>query len=124
MSYEDGTAEGLFNTIKAFFDKHSIPLTNITSFCSDGANVVSGVNNSVMTRLKELNPNLFVVKCLSHTANLIATHACEELPEQLTRFMNGICNYFSNSSKRRKQFEALQASFNVPLHQLINVSSN
>jgi hypothetical protein len=40
-----------------------------------------------MTRLKELNPNLFVVKCLSRTVNLIDTHACEELHEQLTSFM-------------------------------------
>jgi hypothetical protein len=122
IQYEDGTAEGLFNTIKSFLDKHGIPLTNISSFCSDGANVVSGANNSVMSRLKEINPHLLVMKCLSHTANLIASHACDELPEVLTRFMNGICNYFSNSSKRRRKFESLQESFNVPLHKLISKS--
>jgi hypothetical protein len=119
LPYTDGTADGLFKLIDSFFNNYQIPYENLTSYCSDGAAVVSGDNNSLKTRLIEKTNDLFVVKCLSHTAHLIAAHACEELPDNLNKFMNNICSYFSNSAKRNREFESIQKCYEVPIHKLI-----
>ena len=49
---------------------------------------MSGNKNSAYTRLKVLCPNIFYVKCLSHTAHLIAARACKAFPNHKSLFIN------------------------------------
>lgn len=48
---------------------------NLIGLASDGANVMAGQNNSVMTRLKAENKSIFLMKCICHSFNLCANYA-------------------------------------------------
>lgn len=98
--------------------EYGIPLANIKAFSSDGANAMSGAHNSVMSRLKQDNPEIFLIKCMAHSANLIGSKACSELPEYLNKFMEDVCNYFK-SPKRCHLFEKVQEVYEVKCHKLL-----
>ena len=65
----------MFDKIVELFNKYEIPLENMIGFGSDGAPVMRGKNNSVLSRLKKIIPYLFSLHCLSHGSNLAASHA-------------------------------------------------
>ena len=65
------------------FEKYSIPLANIIGYASDTTNVMFGEHHSVVTQLKSLIPELYVMKCLCHSVHVCASHACEKLPQLL-----------------------------------------
>lgn len=76
--------------------------------CSDGANVMVGKHNSFSSRLIGDIPNSIVVKCLCHSAAIIASKACLELPRAPEDLLRQIGSYISGSSKRCAQLESLQ----------------
>jgi hypothetical protein len=120
VEYVDGTAENLYNIVKKLFNKYEIPLTNIKGLSTDGANAMSGEYNSVMSRLKKDNPDMFQIKCMAHSAALIAAHASEELPERLTKIMDQVASYFTSSPKRAHLFKDIQGFCDVPVHNLLS----
>ncbi|XP_052130010.1 uncharacterized protein LOC127751073 [Frankliniella occidentalis] len=81
----DGAEEGasawrIFGLLKASFDKQQVPWTNVIGYAADGASVLMGSKNSVMTRLKDLCPGIKVSKCICHYLHLCASEACKQLP--------------------------------------------
>ena len=66
----------LTSTILSLFETKSIPVDNMIGYASDTTNVMFGEHHSVVSLLKEHLPNLFVMKCLCHSAHLCALHAC------------------------------------------------
>ena len=60
-----------------------------------------GCNNSVFTRLKDLIPNIKIVKCKCHIAHLSAKNAMKCLPCE--EFVSSVYNYISVSSKSPSQ---------------------
>ena len=48
-------------------------------------------HNSVVSRLKEKIPSIFVMHCICHTAHLCASHACEKLPSLDSWGVNAWC---------------------------------
>ncbi|XP_053968958.1 uncharacterized protein LOC128870368, partial [Anastrepha ludens] len=62
-------------------NKFSIMVDESTdSMCSDGASVMIGQHNSFALRLIRDIPNAIVVKCICHSAAIIASKACLTLP--------------------------------------------
>ena len=53
---------------------------NLVGLGSDGANVMLGTRNSVLTRLKAKQPSFH---CNCHLAALIANHACKAMADYL-----------------------------------------
>jgi hypothetical protein len=96
-------AETLFNVLLKAFDDHNIPIDNIIGYASDTTNVMFGQFNSVVSCLKEKLPNIFIMRCICHTAHLCASHACEKLPRTAEELIHDICNYFWHSAKRQEQ---------------------
>ncbi|XP_049309067.1 uncharacterized protein LOC125777735 [Bactrocera dorsalis] len=76
--------------------------------CSDGANVTVGKCNSFASRLINDIPNVVVVKCICHSAAIIASKACLALPRAPEDLLPQIGSYVSGSSKRCAQLEAVQ----------------
>lgn len=112
----------LYNDIVSFFNDNDIPYkNNMIGFASDGASVMMGCNNSVMTLLKRDIPSLFVMKCVCHSLALCVSHATEQLPPDLEVTIRETYSYLKYSAKRLKNFEVLQEMFNVPKHQMLKL---
>ena len=114
-----GTAEILFNTLMDMFEKDDIPLSNIIGFAADTTNVMFGGNNSVVSRLKDKIPSIFVLRCICHSAHLCASHACEKLPRTAEEILHDVYNYFCHSAKRQSEFAAFQEFADIEPHRLL-----
>lgn len=117
----DASAEGLYNTIISFFNKHNIPYKkNLVGFAADGANTMMGRKKSLKTLLSKDIPNLFVIKCICHSLALCASYACEKLPNTLEKIIRNIYSYFQHSYKRQSEFKEFQTFLNIKPHKLLH----
>nr|CAI5846293.1 unnamed protein product [Callosobruchus analis] len=117
---QDATGAALFEHIIDFFNNYKVPYKeNCIGFASDGANNMMGQHNSLVSRLKEAIPNIFIMKCICHSFHLSASYACEKLPQEVEQLCRDIYNYFSNSPKRSGELREFQEYVNVsPLKML------
>ncbi|GFN92271.1 Zinc finger protein kiaa0543 [Plakobranchus ocellatus] len=76
--------------------------------CSGGENLMQGERNSFFTKVKDVAPNLFVLKCYCHSFNLVASLACEVLSKTAEQLVHDVYNYFKLSPNRQKNFIELQ----------------
>ena len=61
------------NLVNAF----GIPLNNVLGFAADTTISMFGEHNSVVSRLRLVNPNIYFMQCICHTAHLCASYACQ-----------------------------------------------
>ncbi len=61
---------------------------------TDGANVMLGARNSVMSRLLLKQPALVDIHCYCHIAALVANTACKVLPNDLEDLTTDVWYYF------------------------------
>lgn len=85
-----GTAASIFEKMSESFQEHCIPWENITGFASDYASLMKGVNNSVLTELKEKQPNIiYNVGCPCHLIHTVINKAAKmlavDIKETVTR---------------------------------------
>lgn len=115
-------AETIYNNICSHLAADDIPLVNIIGFAADTTNVMFGEHNSVVSRLKENIPSIFVMRCICHTSHLCASYACEKLPRTPEDLIHGVYNYFSHSAKRQGEFQKFQVFAQVEPHQILKRS--
>lgn len=70
----------------------------------DGASVNIGIHHSVTTLLRDINPELIVIKCICHSLHLAAEEACKVLPRHLDFMVRETHTWFSVSSKRQIEY--------------------
>jgi hypothetical protein len=88
-------AVGLFSALdKNFTSTGPIRYNNLIGMGSDGASVMLGTRNSVLTRLKEKQPSLISFHCNCHIAAFISNHACHVIPDYLEDLTTHIWYYF------------------------------
>lgn len=82
IQLRDATAQDRCDRTVAAFAKWMVPYQqNMVGFATDGANVMMGTRNSLMTHLREDIPNLvMMMKCICHSFHLSASYACKKLP--------------------------------------------
>lgn len=68
----------------------------------DGVSVNVGAHHSVTMILRDVNPDLIVVKCICHSLHLAAEEACKVLPRHLDFMVREIHSWFSVNSKTRQ----------------------
>ena len=94
-SVERATAELLFNAIdKHFQESTTLLYGNLVGLGTDGANVMLGARNSVMSQLRCKQPALVALHCHCHIAALIANEACKVLPDELKDLTTDVWYYF------------------------------
>uniref|UniRef100_A0A8W8I440 Uncharacterized protein n=1 Tax=Magallana gigas TaxID=29159 RepID=A0A8W8I440_MAGGI len=54
-----GTGEAICEVLDGTFRKFDISWTNVVAFTSDNCNVMKGTNNSVLSRIKAVQPDVF-----------------------------------------------------------------
>jgi hypothetical protein len=118
----DGSAQMLYDSFKATLEKHQLNLNNLLGLACDGASVMVGKNNSFYTYLLKDVPHLVLLKCICHSAAIIASKACSVLPSELEELMRGIYTYISSSSKRCAQLVEIQDYFNMKHYKVLKLS--
>ena len=87
----------------------SIPWSNVVGFESDTANVMVGKLNSVLSRVKEKQPNVFTLGCVCHLANLCLLAGVKVLPIDIDDFFVDLFYYFDKSAKRKEELKEFQS---------------
>ena len=93
------TAERLFDTLNAVMEEHEIPWENVVGYTSDTANVMVGAHNSVLSRVRAKQPQVFSLGCLCHLSNLCAVAALKTLPVSVDDLLIDVFYHFKHSSK-------------------------
>ncbi|KAK3891156.1 hypothetical protein Pcinc_004946 [Petrolisthes cinctipes] len=119
---EEGHATGLFASLEGTLKKDELPWDKVVGYASDGENLMQGANNSLLTRIKEAAPNLFVLKCYCHTFHLVAEHASKALSKTADQLIHDIYNYFKMSPNRQKSYAEFQKFVDVDTHRILKPS--
>ena len=104
----DCTSDGFKDLIIKLLNEDKIPLHNIISLMSDGANVMSSDENGLYGKLKDKIQSLFYVGCLCHKLNLVITHALEELKVNIVEILKRISSHFNYSYKETHLLEGME----------------
>lgn len=103
---EDGAkAKAIFEAIDENFTKDKLPYENCVSLSVDNTSTMVGKNNSVASRFKQKNPEIFISGCPCHLAHIAASHANDAFSEILGLNVENLCidlyYWFDKSSKRK-----------------------
>lgn len=112
-------AETLFESLLAEMEKDAIPIANVIGFAADTCNVMMGEHNSVQQRMKAVVPEIFIMRCICHTAHLCASYASQKLPRTIEELVRDVYSYFSHSAKRIAAFIQFQHFAEVEPHKLL-----
>jgi len=118
---KDAKADDIHGKMIKFFQIHNISYKeNLIGFASDGANVMAGQNNSVMTKLKVENKFIFLIKCTCHSFNLCASYACKKLPRWVEDLARDVHNYIAGSPKRTAFYNKFQKFTKTAVHKILH----
>lgn len=82
-----------------------------------------GVNHSFFKLLKDDVPHAMLLRCICHSAALVASSACAVLPRTPEDVLRGIYNYVSGSAKRSAQLQELQEFFKAEEHKILKIAT-
>ena len=105
------TGETLFQAMNTALEERSIPWTNAIGFASDSASVMVGKRNSVLSRVRERNPDVFSLGCMCHLTALCAAAALKKLPISIDNLLIEVYYHFKHSSKRCEEFRQVLEDF-------------
>ena len=72
--------QSLFDGLEAELSSRSIPWSNAVGFASDRASVMIGICNSVLSRVREKQSNIFNLPCVCHLVALSTASGMKALP--------------------------------------------
>ncbi|GBB98646.1 hypothetical protein RclHR1_03290004 [Rhizophagus clarus] len=123
IELEDCIADNILTQILEFIQNNGFNLDNLIHFDSDGAFTMIGCKNGVAAKLKELNPFLTLVHCISHRLYLIRKDTANEV--QYFKKYEATCkelySYFSGSYKRMLNLKMIQESNDDPQLAILNI---
>uniref|UniRef100_H3AJE2 HAT C-terminal dimerisation domain-containing protein n=1 Tax=Latimeria chalumnae TaxID=7897 RepID=H3AJE2_LATCH len=101
VDLKEATAENVFFAILSILEEDSVPVGNAMALGTDGANVMLGARNSVLSRFKTIH-------CTCHVAALCAADACKAFPKTAEQLCRDIHSHFSSSCKRLQLLKEFQ----------------
>jgi hypothetical protein len=117
-------AEGLYKQFKTcLVERHKIPIHNVIGIAPDGASVMIGKHNSFFANLKKEVPDILLLRCIRHSAALIANKACEELPKSQEELLRNIANYISGRAKQSSILQEIQHFLKVEKTKILNFAA-
>lgn len=113
----------MYKSFKNCLVTKNIPLSNFLGLASDGANVMIGKNNSFFRYLAKDGPSVIFMRCLCHSAALVAGKACEKLPRGPEELLRNISTYCHGSAKLCKQLMEMQEYFHMEKKKILKLAS-
>ena len=74
--------------------------------------------------LKHDISSVFIMGCICHSMALCASHTVNVLPSYLETFLKDVSSYFSRSSKRKRDFMAIQQVARAVPHKMVKLSQS
>jgi len=115
------SANMLFQKFKDILNSKDIPITNIVGMASDNASVMTGCNNLFFSRLQLETSGVVLLNCICHSSAIIASRACEKLPDSCENLVRGIATYISGSAKRCAILTEFQEFFQVERQKILRL---
>lgn len=104
-----GTAESIFNKMDQVLSLHHIPWDYCVGLGVDNTSVNIGRHNSIMTRIHQKNPNVYIMGCPCHIAHNTASIAAEALQHDVRfdveEIMVDLFYWFDKSTKRKSSLK-------------------
>ena len=118
-----GTGQNLFDTINNSFSERNIPWHNVLAFNSDNASVMKGQHNSVLSRIKTQQPNVFDLGCICHLANLAVGVGVKKFHLPVEDLLVDIYFHFDKSAKRSEIYKEFQGFTGVESEKILKYCS-
>ena len=115
VELQNGQADTIFQSIRDFLTRFDKPITDVLGFGSDGANVMTGVNNGVGKKLKDQSPKAVQIHCVAHRLALAASYAAKSV-EYLKEYQSTITqifNFYQYSAVRYNKIRELRQIMRV-----------
>ena len=106
-----GTAEVIFESVKAIFALYKFPFEKCISIATDGASVMKCIRSGVTTCFSEQNPFIIKSHCIAHRLALAASLAANSV-NYLKKYqgtINEIYKYYHYSCKHMSELSAKHA---------------
>ncbi|XP_061162630.1 uncharacterized protein LOC133171854 [Saccostrea echinata] len=100
-----GTSQNIFDHLEQVFINNNIPWENLIAFSSDNCNVMMGKKNSVMTKIKEMQPHVFDIGCICHLANLCTMAGVKSLSLPVDDLLVDVYYHFHHSALRKETYK-------------------
>ncbi|XP_046841016.1 uncharacterized protein LOC124435111 [Xenia sp. Carnegie-2017] len=113
LSIESGTAEAIFQAIIEFLRAKELDIKQCIGLATDGCNTMCGRNNSVITKFRELCPNIIHIRCICHSIQLCSSHALKVMPRNVELMVSETYNWFSHSTSRQRKYRQIYSAINV-----------
>lgn len=117
VDLEDGRAETIEKALLDVLQQCKIPISEIFSFGSDGASVMTGRRTGVAKRLKGHNPEMVSLHCGAHRLALASSQAAQHVSYMKTFDAHLVALYyhFKNSSVREAALHEIQEIMGEPV---------
>ena len=93
----DTKGESVYRAVEDYFQKKSIPLTNIISCATDGAPSMVGCPHGFLSYLKKAVSKVFALHCVIHRQHLVAKNLSEKLHESLSTVITAVNKIKANA---------------------------
>lgn len=113
------TAQCLFDALSSALNDRGLEIREMIGFAADTTNVMFGGNAGIVAKIKEVNPYCVFVKCMCHSVALAVSHSCKVLPRAIEQLVKDVYSYFSQSSKRQREFAEFQNFLNLDHHKIL-----
>ncbi|XP_043923159.1 uncharacterized protein LOC122798364 isoform X2 [Protopterus annectens] len=98
-----GTGEAIYNCLIETLQRFNISASNMAAYSSDYSEVMVDELDSVLSRLKQLNPDLFSVGSLCHIADLCIKSGVKQMALPVEELIADIhCHFSSNTPQQQK----------------------
>ena len=112
-------ATNLFECLDFQLKQDGFDYDKLIGWNSDGASVMLGRRNSVVSRLKEQQPNLYVLHCVCHISHLMISDAVKCIPSYIIDMTGNLFWWFHHSSKRVDELRSFQEWLEVEAHKIL-----
>ena len=116
LEVANGTAESITEAILTYFTSKAIDICRLVGMATDGASVMVGCQEGVVTSIKALVPTLVATHCSAHRLSLAACEASNAVAsvKRFEEILNQTYTFFSRSSVRTAELQEMQTVLEEP----------
>ena len=110
VNISDRSGAGISSEIYKEMAARGVPDTKIMGLGSDGASVMTGLNNRTIGMMLRRNPHLVNVHCVAHRLDLCTSQAANKISalKDYQESITSLYYYFKNSPCRQEKLVSIQ----------------
>jgi len=113
------TANSIVAAIDGVLTARALGPAKMVGFASDGAAVMTGVNNGVASQLGTKYPGLISLHCCTHRLELAVEDSTDLYEDERLHVLRDLYSYFNKSSNRQLALQQAILDLKLPMHRII-----